>query len=204
MSTITCPKCGKVSEEGTLVCTKCGTLLFNPSVSTVHMRVDPSLLRLRRTTQQAAGVTLPERTVSLQIRGMLERLNFEEGTEVVLGRSDLSAGTSARLDLSRYGAHERGVSREHAVLRFFNNQLTITDLSSINGTSVNMNKLKPSQPQVLHSGDELMLGSLSIVLHFDMGSEVKTRQNRVSRIPLLLRRPHAHVPLILYSMTKVR
>ena len=109
MSTITCPKCGKVSEDGALVCTKCGTLLFNPSVSTVHMRVDPSLLRLRRTTQQAAGVTLPERTVSLQMRGMSERLNFEEGTEIVLGRSDLSAGTGARLDLSRYGAHERGV-----------------------------------------------------------------------------------------------
>ena len=36
-----------------------------------------------------------------------------------------------------------------------------------------MNKLKPNQPHVLHSGDELMLGSLSIMIRFDMGSEVK-------------------------------
>src|SRR5258708_10625182 len=170
---IVCPKCGTTSESGQLVCTKCGTLLFNPSSSTVHMRIDPTLLRLRRHRQQGSDVRLPERTISLQIRGMSERLNFEEGTAIILGRTDLTAAHSTHLDLSRYGAHERGVSREHAMLRFADNQITVTDLNSVNGTSVNLTRLKPNQPYTLKSGDELMLGTLSIVVNFELNTEPK-------------------------------
>ncbi len=170
---IVCPKCGTTSESGQLVCTKCGTLLFNPSSSTVHMRIDPTLLRLRRHRQQGSDVRLPERTISLQIRGMSERLNFEEGTAIILGRTDLTAAHSTHLDLSRYGAHERGVSREHAMLRFADNQITVTDLNSVNGTSVNLTRLKPNQPYTLKSGDEVMLGTLSIVVNFELNTEPK-------------------------------
>jgi predicted component of type VI protein secretion system len=106
-------------------------------------------------------------TVLLQIRGLTERLIFEEGTDFVLGRLDLNQAAARRYDLTRFGAHERGVSREHARLNLKNNQLTVTDLGSINGTSVNRKKLKPNEPHVLSSGDELMLGRLSITLRFE-------------------------------------
>jgi hypothetical protein len=146
-------------------------LLFDPTSSTVHIRIDPSLLRLRRNRPQE--VTLPgsERTVRLQIRGLSERLTFEEDTEIVLGRIDLNNPVGSRLDLTRYGAHERGVSREHAVLRFRDGKLTITDLGSVNGTSVNMKQLAPNKPQVLKDGDDVLLGRLSVVIKFEADAE---------------------------------
>src|SRR5215475_5101374 len=112
MSSVQCPKCGTPVTSNMLVCPKCATLLFDPQLSTVHMRVDPRLLRLRRAQENAPGKATDEHTVVLQIRGMTERLVFEEGTEVVLGRADLTSPTTPRFDLTMYGGLERGVSRE--------------------------------------------------------------------------------------------
>lgn len=163
----TCAKCGTVYQSQQVVCTKCGNLLFDPTSSTVHIRIDPSLLRLRRNRPQALTQPGPERTVRLQIRGLSERLTFEEDTEIVLGRVDLNNPVGSRLDLTRYGAHERGVSREHAVMRFRDGQLTITDLGSVNGTAVNMRPLAPNKPHVLKDGDDVLLGRLSVVIKFE-------------------------------------
>jgi hypothetical protein len=175
---IKCSNCGTDGEEGQLVCEKCGALFYNASVSTVLMRVDPTLMRLRRQRQQAVDMDLPERTIVLHIRGMAERLSFEDGTEVILGRSDVSAANTDRLDLSRYGAHERGVSREHALLRYKDNELSVTDLKSVNRTFVNLIELKPNQPHRLQNGDELMLGTLN----FDSsGTLVKPTSNRAEK-----------------------
>ncbi|HLY27415.1 MAG TPA: FHA domain-containing protein [Aggregatilineales bacterium] len=168
----TCPKCGEPYELGQLTCSKCGTLLFNPSASTVHVKMDPALLRLRRQRLDDATATpMPEHSLTLQIRGMSERIDFTDGKEITLGRADLSALISTRFDLTPYGAHERGVSREHAILRFKDNQFTLTDLSSVNGTSVNTDKLEPNQPRVLNDKDEIRLGTLSIVVRFELHFE---------------------------------
>ncbi len=168
MATITCSKCGARSETTQLVCVKCGAMLLDPANSTVHMRVDPALLRLHRNRQETkTAPVITARTVLLQIRGLTERLVFEERTEFVLGRLDLSQPTARRYELTRFGAHERGVSREHARLSFKNYQLTVTDLGSVNGTTVNLKRLAPHEPHVLSSGDELMLSRLSIVLRFE-------------------------------------
>lgn len=167
MVDLTCPKCKTPYREGQLVCNKCLNLLFDPKSSTVHMRIDPSLLRLRRKRELEIGKNLPERTVILQIRGLIEKLIFEEETEIVLGRIDLTHASADKFDLTAFGGHERGVSREHAVLRFQNTELTVTDLGSINGTSVNGKKLTSNETQTLKQGDELTLGSLSITVRFD-------------------------------------
>jgi len=174
MATIPCPKCGASNQTVDRVCVACGTLLFNPSTTTVHMRINPALLRLRHAHKQDSSVKVPEHTIHLQIRGLSERLSFEDGTEVILGRTDLAASPMQRLDLSPYGAHDRGVSREHALLRYSEHILTITDLNSANGTTLNLNKLQPNQPHALKSGDEFMLGSLSIVVHFEAELDLKT------------------------------
>jgi hypothetical protein len=174
MAEIKCPKCDTVYRNNPVVCGKCGTLLFDPKSSTVYMRVDPSLLRLRRKREVAEGETVAERTVILQIRGLTEKLVFEEDTEIVLGRLDFANPDPSRLDLTPYGGHERGVSREHARLRFNENQLTITDLGSVNGTKLNLKKLETNQPTVLHNGDEIMLGSLSIVVRTESNSATGT------------------------------
>ncbi len=170
---LTCAKCGTVHVEGQLLCTKCGSLLFDPTASTLHMRVDPMVLRLR-TKRFRKGGPVQERTVMMHIRGLVEHISFEEGTGIVLGRVDLSNPDPTRFDLTPYGGHERGVSREHALLRYKDSQLSVTDLNSVNGTLVNQQRLKPGDPQTLKDSDELILGSLPIVVRLDPGQSAET------------------------------
>ncbi len=167
-----CSNCGTPYKINDAVCDKCGHVLFDTRVNTVSLQVDPSLLRLRhnRAVKAAEGEqdsARPEKAVSLLIRGMAERFIFEEGTEIILGRTDLLSSDPGHFDLTRYGGHDRGVSRSHAVLRFNQDQLMLTDLNSSNGTFINAQKLKPNEPRALKHGDEIMLGSLSVVIRFE-------------------------------------
>ncbi|MBE7511401.1 MAG: FHA domain-containing protein [Anaerolineales bacterium] len=157
-----CPKCGTAIRGDRLVCDKCGTLLFDPKASTVHLRVDPAILKLRRKAERQTGQLALGTAVGMQIRGLVVRLEFEEGTEVVMGRIDLSNPDFSRFDLTPYGGHERGVSREHALMRYGEGKLTITDLASANGTMVNLQKLAPGEPTLIKDGDEIILGNLAI------------------------------------------
>src|SRR4051812_10366675 len=178
MTTSVCPKCGTPYQTPQAVCTKCGKLLIDPSTSTVHIRVDPNLLRLRKTRPATTAQPGNEHAVTLLIRGIGEKLVFEEGTEIILGRTDVNTTSKNRLDLTVYGAHERGVSREHAVLRFKNGKLTLTDLGSINGTLVNQDKLPPNQTRDIKDGDEILFGRVPIKVHFEALPEPKIEDTK--------------------------
>ena len=161
-----CSNCGEPYSTSDVVCSKCGHTLFDPRSSTVALQIDPNLLRLRRKHTETSQLH-PERSLTLAIRGMVERFIFEEGTEIILGRTDLLATDPGHFDLTRYGGHDRGVSRTHALLRFTDGTITITDLNSSNGTFVNTSKLTPNQPHDLRDKDEIMLGSLSMTVRFE-------------------------------------
>ncbi len=161
-----CTNCGTPYTLKDTVCSKCGHPLLDNRSSTISLQVDPSLLRLRRTHEQT-GLLHAEKAISLVIRGMAERFIFEDGTEIILGRTDLLANDPGHFDLTRYGGHDRGVSRSHALLRFTEDSITVTDLNSSNGTFVNLKKLEPHTPHVLQHNDEVMLGSLSMVIKFE-------------------------------------
>jgi hypothetical protein len=62
----------------------------------------------------------------------LPALRLETVGDVILGRSE-----AADVDLQRYGASEKGVSRRHAMLRPSRNALYLLDLGSTNGTQYN-------------------------------------------------------------------
>ncbi|MBX3063567.1 MAG: FHA domain-containing protein [Anaerolineae bacterium] len=160
-----CPQCGTRNDQYAMACGQCNTLLFDPKSSTTMMRIDPALLRLRRVSETPDPVQL-EHKLQLSIRGMVERVSFEEGTELVLGRTELNWTEPDRFDLTRYGAHERGVSRAHAVLRFKDGQLTITDLGSANGTSLNGKRLPPNEAHIVKDNDEIMLARLAVRVRF--------------------------------------
>lgn len=66
------------------------------------------------------------------------------------------------LDLTPYGADRLGVSRKHALLEIRQNRLIVTDLNSVNGTSVNRVRLQPNAPYQLMHGDILELGDLQL------------------------------------------
>jgi hypothetical protein len=161
-----CSNCGMPYTLDDTKCAKCGHILFDPERSTVAVQVDPNAIRLRR-TQPPSSALHPEKTVGLMVRGMVERFTFQEGTEIVLGRTDCFSADPRHIDLARYGGQDKGVSRTHARLRFAGGAITITDLGSSNGTFINAQRLEPNKPLTLHADDKLMLGSLSMTVRFD-------------------------------------
>ncbi len=82
--------------------------------------------------------------------------------EIILGRADASCPTKPDLDLTPYNAHLKGVSRIHAAIRRGDDVLMLIDLESVNGTHLNGRRLVPNQPNILHDGDEIHLGKLTM------------------------------------------
>lgn len=161
-----CSNCGTPYTLNDSECEVCGHVLFDPQRSTVALQIDPTVLRLRH-TQVSTSACHPQKSVALVVRGIVERFIFEEGTEIVLGRTDWITTDPKHFDLTRYGGQDKGVSRTHALLRFTGEAITVTDLGSSNGTFLNTQRLEPNAPQAVHTEDKLMLGSLSMIVRFE-------------------------------------
>ena len=78
--------------------------------------------------------------------------NLEKGKKLYIGRD-----TSRCKVLFKDGTP--GVSNVHCVISFDGNTATIMDLGSTYGTTVNGSKLTPNQPQTLHRGQIIEIGS---------------------------------------------
>ncbi len=59
---------------------------------------------------------------------------------------------------------DKSVSRTHAVIKIENQQLTIRDLGSSNGTRVGGVRLQPEEPRKLRVGDAIQVGSVTLLL----------------------------------------
>ena len=106
--------------------------------------------------------------ISLVIRGISQTISLIEGQIALLGRADFrSGGIQPDIDLTVYGAQERGVSRAHARLHLAQGQLYVTDLYSANGTRIRGERIEPEQPYPLNHDDEFMLGALAIRVIFE-------------------------------------
>lgn len=99
------------------------------------------------------------------IRGMVERVEISEGDKVIFGRFDLKA-TPQQIDLTPYGAGDRGVSREHAQIHIAGDTVYLTDLGSTNGTHLRGERLEPRVATALQKGNEILLGRLSLQVVF--------------------------------------
>jgi pSer/pThr/pTyr-binding forkhead associated (FHA) protein len=87
------------------------------------------------------------------------------GTEgFVLGRSDSKSSYLPDIDLASFRALDKGVSRRHAAFVRYQGNLHIVDLSSVNGTFLNGNRLTPEMPYPINAGDRLVLGELAVTL----------------------------------------
>ncbi|MBL8117887.1 MAG: FHA domain-containing protein [Anaerolineae bacterium] len=118
-------------------------------------------------TGESASVAAPTK-VTLIIRGIPESFTLSEKQIVLLGRADFrSGGFQPDVDLTRYGGHERGVSRAHARLHVLEGEVYVTDLYSANGTFIGGERLEPEKPRLLKNGEELTLGTLPIRVKFE-------------------------------------
>jgi hypothetical protein len=128
---------------------------------------NPMLKRMIRQNTGVGTASLGEgREVILVIRGMVERVMMQEGKTYKLGRFEVSTRKPEEIDLSPYGALDRGVSRVHAQLTMLNDRIFITDLTSTNGTYLAGQRLRPNEAMMLRKGDELLIGRLPVQVLF--------------------------------------
>jgi pSer/pThr/pTyr-binding forkhead associated (FHA) protein len=81
-------------------------------------------------------------------------------SEVMIGREDPVSNIFPQIDLETHDGLNNGVGRTHAKLIVQGGQVHVVDLSSVNGTWVNTQKLAPNQPYPLNNGDELRVGKM--------------------------------------------
>jgi hypothetical protein len=164
---IRCPYCQHEMMEGALFCEECGLSLWEDSqgeVPTRKLEEDSNEFSVKSGWGTA---TFQERNqVIIHIRDAAEPVTVYPGAEFVIGRHDSASGITPDLDLTAYGALEKGVSRLHAALRRGEDVLSIVDLDSANGTYLNGQRLAAHQPRLLRDGDEIRLGKLVLHIYF--------------------------------------
>lgn len=162
-----CPRCQhNMTDDTLLVCEKCGyNLEESPAEQTTIQRSD--IGPLNAIISGWGKSTYQKRNrVFIHIQNAGEPITICPEDEFRFGRYHKD-GPSPDLDLSPYGAQEKGVSRIHAALQCEGNSLQIVDLDSTNGTYLNEEQLTPNQPHILRSGDMIRLGQLVFYVYFE-------------------------------------
>lgn len=163
-----CPYCAYQNREGYLFCEECGQPLSSNELtaiqSTRQLETKSDDFAARATWGTARFDK--DATVIMHIRDASDPISFLPGGQTVLGRSDSTSPQQPDLDLTPFGALEKGVSRIHAAICRNDDTLTLVDKGSANGTHLNGQRLVPDQPRVLRDGDEIRLGKLIAHIYF--------------------------------------
>ncbi len=170
MGTMICTVCGHENLPGSLVCSECHPLLVVPETlrDLPSDTVRPVELKapIRRQLSRHIGM-LGTDAVALYINDLDDPLILHITRQAVLGRYSPHSTSQPRIDLTNYGAYEKGVSRLHSIIRRLDGDLTIEDLGSSNGTWVNGTRLSPYSAQLLRPGDLIKLGQVTIEIYFE-------------------------------------
>ncbi|HML24038.1 MAG TPA: FHA domain-containing protein [Aggregatilinea sp.] len=153
-----CPNCSNPNREGEVFCQVCGMALTDVPLTTRALGEFPDPCS---DCLGSSGVILlqPEDTnvpIAIQIQH-----------EVLLGRTSGGEDGVITLDLTPYGAVEKGVSRHHARLLRDDRAIYLLDLRSTNGTLLNGEPLPTSVEWRVRDGDEIALGRLKLLIYFD-------------------------------------
>ena len=164
-----CPYCGYSNREGEFFCIDCGRQLIDEGIDPKSTRQFANLQ-----DQSASNVPVSWGTIAvdqasaiiIHIRDAAEPLEVKLADVIVLGRADDSSPRQPDIDLTPYGALEKGVSRLHAQIERGEDVLTLVDIGSSNGTFLNHHRLEKNQPRTLRDGDEIRLGKLVAHIYF--------------------------------------
>jgi len=166
---ILCPNCLHKELVGAIFCNECGAqLVFSEGVPTGAIRSPSKGLSDNRSPEKANDNAAPppasilEAKVSLNIVNSGEILPLKSQKEITLGRVSGGQTVIPDIDLTPYKAYEGGVSRMHASIRISNNEVSITDLGSANGTRINGRKITSHISYPIKHGDILTLGKFKI------------------------------------------
>jgi len=166
-----CPTCQYHNREGVIFCDDCGESLIGiPSVRTRTLALEeeekdlPEPIKIDLTSSSSHFSLNADLLVRLTSASRPLMLKVEK--LLTVGRLDSTTKVTPDLDLTPFGANEKGVSRMHATLHRNGESLLIVDMNSANGTYVNGTRLQSGQPRILRDGDEIRLGKLEMRLYF--------------------------------------
>jgi len=183
-----CPVCKNKNEGDAEVCAYCGVPFGTPGgppITTVPVEtIQPELL-VKRSEHLQHLAEYPKDALIIYVMDQDQPLVVPGHCTAVLGRAVNDAGPGL-VDLSAFGAAELGVSRQHARIGFVDTY-TIADVGSTNGTWLNQARLTPHKPYILHSGDEVRLGSLRLTIYY----QADVSANGAEEVILLLEAPSA-------------
>lgn len=165
---IICAYCGQKNREGLLFCEQCGNpLKSNVSSATVPTRqLEDQLGDLSARATWGSASFSGASAIVLHIRDASEPMTVELSDRLVFGRADNTSPRQPDVDLTPFGALEKGVSRIHAAIERSEDVLTLVDMGSSNGTHLNGQRLGPEVPRVLRDGDEVRFGKLVTHIYF--------------------------------------
>lgn len=163
-----CPYCAHKNREGLLFCEECGQGLTetmnDPTLPTKQFADQLPEFSAKATWGSASVGTTT--SVIIHFRNSSDPLVVALDDRVVFGRADATSPRQPDVDLTPYGALEKGVSRVHAAIERSEDVLTLVDMGSSNGTNLNGQRLVADQPRVLRDGDEIRFGKLVAHLYF--------------------------------------
>ena len=169
-----CPHCHKENRSGALLCEFCGRQLVTLSdlsryktgkFDTIPLRwrpIEPTITLDR----PGSGFLHQANFITLQLLDEDENIKVKTQGHISLGRADADSSWQPTIDLSPYGAVEKGVSRLHADLFFENDQVFVLELGSANGTRINGVAVQMGLAQQIRNGDELELGRMRLRVSF--------------------------------------
>jgi pSer/pThr/pTyr-binding forkhead associated (FHA) protein len=160
-----CPVCQRRNRADETECTFCGETLRLPFVL-----IKPEK-PAERTEQDHLEYLLHQYydALILYVAGKKQSLVLEHAEQIILGRQ-IEPRAIPVVDLVDYGAHDLGVSRQHARIHFSDTGYAIYDMESANGTFVNEKRLTPEEPCPLHNGDLVRLGQFLLFVYFNTGN----------------------------------
>jgi pSer/pThr/pTyr-binding forkhead associated (FHA) protein len=161
---IICPNCRHEEIEGAFFCSECATMLItNDGLSTVTIKEEDDHSVNAPTNEINASFPPTEHTlVNLYIVKSDQMLPLVGQNNFSIGRVSKGQSIIPDIDLTPFKAFSQGVSRLHAIIQIKNNQVSIRDLRSSNGTLVNKKKMPTQNFVPIKNGDIIMLGKFKI------------------------------------------
>lgn len=151
-----CHNCGTRNPRGANFCGACGATLkpVDSNETTISfMPVDAG--------EEAEDVQLPMDDLAAGKAVLVVKKGPEAGTNFFLEKDVVTCGRDAGSDIF---LDDVTVSRRHAEIRRENNEFSIVDSDSLNGTFVNRNRVENSP---LVNGDEIQIGKFKLVIFTD-------------------------------------
>ncbi|HVO42231.1 MAG TPA: FHA domain-containing protein [Aggregatilineales bacterium] len=167
-----CRYCGKENVSTAVFCIRCQRLLAVRDLVSLpktaiwgHAPLPPAPVEPPPPRRHVAHLgRMGNGNVGLYLGDKSDFLCIEVRDRCVLGR--VVDGTTNAIDLSRYSALEKGVSRNHCALSWQGDVLTVEDLNSSNGTWYNSVRLAPFHPHTIQNGELLLLGKLDVWVYY--------------------------------------